>query len=121
MITYVFIVIVTGIPILSLDNCSAIASFTCIVNEPAMHWEIHFSGDNMIERVNFFLSDTIKRPISVMNVGTGVIYHFNLISKSPLTSTMTTDTPNDLSGAKVICSDEIDADACMTLLSKSIA
>ena len=85
-----------------------------------MHWDIHFSGDNMIDRV-IFLRDTIEGPISVTTPGTGVIYHFNLTSKSPLTSTMTTDTPTDLSGAKVICSDEINTDACMALLGKSIA
>ena len=76
MITYIFIITVTGIPILSLDNCSAIASFTCIVNEPAMHWEIHFSGDNMIEGV-IFLRDTTERPISIMNLDSAQ-YEFNV-------------------------------------------
>ena len=100
--------IVIGIPILRMDVCSeSQASFTCIVTDSstALLWDVDFLSGSDINRVTFVIGDPIGREFSPMNRGTGIVYKFNLTSKSPLTSTMITNTPTDLSGATVSCSD----------------
>ena len=107
-----------GIPILRLDVCSeSQASFTCVVTESTtLHWDVDFlSGDN-INRVTFFLGDAIGREFSPMNRGIDTMYKFNLTSTSPLTSTMTTNTPTDLSGATVSCSNGAQSSADVATL-----
>ena len=95
-----------GTPILRLDVCSeSEISFTCIMNESTLHWAIDLLGSVDIDRVTYFAGDPTGFHQEASNMGTGVVYRFNLTSKSPLTSTMTTNTPTDLSGATVTCSD----------------
>ena len=119
-VNYVFVITVIGIPIVSLDNCSEFqARFTCIVHElTTLRWDIYFINDFMINGVSFYQNDNIGRHFRPKNVGTDVAYHFNLTSTSPLTSTMTTDTPTDLSEAIVSCSDG-SPDSTMALLSNT--
>ena len=106
---YNYIIIIIGIPILRLDVCSVSeVSFTCTVTESStVHWGIDFLSGENIDRLTYFLADPIGHDQYATNGGTGVGYHFNLISKSPLTSTMTTDIPTDLSGATVSCYDGV--------------
>ena len=83
-----------------------------------LHWDIvRFSSGLDIDRVVYFCTDPIGHDLLAINHGTGVAYHFNLTSKSPLTSTMSTSTPADLSGATVSCSEgqQISADNMATL------
>ena len=96
-----------GTPVLRLDGCSeSELIFTCTVNETStLHWDIDFLSSQKIDRVAYLPTDPIGRPLVAANGGTGVVYHFNLTSKSPLTSTMATSTPTDLSGATVSCSE----------------
>ena len=70
-----------------------------------IHWGIDLLGIEDIDRVTYLAADPTGFHLEAANRGTGVVYHFNLTSKSPLTSTMTTNTPTDLSGATVSCSD----------------
>ena len=72
----------------------------------ALHWSIDFLSGKDIDRVTYLSTYPTGLVYLVANEGTqsSVDYHFNLTSKSPLTSTMTTDTPTDLSGATVFCS-----------------
>ena len=108
-----------GIPILRLDVCSeSQASFTCVVTESTtLHWDVDFLSGDDINRVTFILSDTIGRELSPMNRGTGVnVYKFNLTSNSPLTSTMTTNTPTDLAGATISCSNGAQSSADVATL-----
>ena len=74
-----------------------------------LHWDIdflRFSGqDPDINRVVYLPTDPIGHNLVATNRGTDVVYQFNLTSKSPLTSTMSTSTPTDLSGATVSCSE----------------
>jgi hypothetical protein len=98
-----------GIPTLRLDVCSeSEIRFTCTVNETStLRWGIDFSSGQVLDRLVYLPADPIGHHLSATNRarGTGhVIYHFNLTSKSPLTSTMSTSTPTDLSGATVSCS-----------------
>ena len=70
-----------------------------------LHWGIDFSSGQSLEdidRVVYLPTDPIGRDMVATTRGT--VYHFNLTSKSPLTSTMSTNTPTDLSGATVSCS-----------------
>ena len=107
-----------GIPILRLDVCSeSEVRFTCTVNESTtLYWGIDFLSDENVDRVTYFLSDPTGQDQSATNEGTGVVYNFNLTSKSPLTSTMTTDTPTDLSGARVSCSNGVENSADVATL-----
>ena len=98
---------VIGTPVLRLDVCSeSEVSFTCTVNEiSTLRWGIDFLSDHKdIDRVIYLPTDPIGHSLVATNRGTGVNYHFNLTSKSPLTSTMSTSTPTDLSGATISCS-----------------
>ena len=107
---------IVGIPILRVDVCSeSEATFTCTVNESiALHWSINFLSGNDIDRVTYLSTYPTGLVYLVANFeGTqsSFEYHFNLTSKSPLTSTMITDTPTDLSGATVSCSSGVQLQA----------
>ena len=79
--------------------------FTCVVNTTVLSWDIEFFGsrDN-IDRVHFDINDFIGRQFNV-RTSQGPVYIFNLTSKSPLTSTMTTISSTDISGATISCRD----------------
>ena len=64
-----------------------------------LRWDIEFLSGSDINRVTFFLDGREFSP--------GAVYKFNHMSRSPLTSTMTTYTPTDLSGAIVLHSDGV--------------
>ena len=81
-----------------------------------LRWDVDFLSGDDINRVTFFLGDAIGREFSPMNRGTGVVYKFNLTSKSPLSSTMTISTPADLSGATVSCSSGVQSSADVAIL-----
>ena len=102
----IIIIIVVGNPILKLDVCSEFeVSFTCtVIGSTTLHWDIDLSSliINDLNRIAFHDSDTIGHQFTPMVQGT--VYTFNLTSKSPLTSTMTTNKSTDLSGATVSCS-----------------
>ena len=72
-----------------------------------LHWDIDFLSHQDINRVVYLPTDPIGHNLVATNRGTGpgVVYHFNLTSKSPLTSTMSTSVPADLYGATVSCSE----------------
>ena len=72
-----------------------------------LHWEIDFLSNWDIDRVAYLPTDPIGQHLVATNRGTGVAYHYNLTSKSPLTSTLSTSAPTDLSGAIVSCSNGI--------------
>jgi hypothetical protein len=101
---------IVGTPVLRLDVCSeSEISLTCTVNETStLHWKIDFSSGQILDRLVYLPTDPIGHQLVATNRGTGVEYHFNLTSKSPLTSTMSTSTPSDLSGATVSCSNGVD-------------
>ena len=80
------------------------AIFTCAVNTTVLSWDIDFLSGHDINRVSFFASDSIGRHFSPRR-SQGMVYTFNLTSKSPLTSTMITTASTDLSGATVSCQD----------------
>ena len=69
-----------------------------------------------MSRVSFLKSDKTGLTYRYMNRGAGIVYHFNLTSKCPLTSTMTTNTPTDLSGARISCSNGTQSSADMSTL-----
>ena len=100
------ILFIIGGPFLRLDVCSeSKVTFTCTVNESEalnLDWEVDFISGQRIEGVTIEQSDSIGQILTAYH-GTGVEYHFNLTSKSPLTTTMTTSMPTDLSGATVSC------------------
>ena len=100
-----------GIPFLRLDVCSeSEVTFTCSVNKSEkLCQDIDFLSGRRIERVAYLQSDSIGQVQTPTHdhEGTRVAYHFNLTSKSPLTSTMTTSMPTDLSGAAVSCSNRL--------------
>ena len=116
--TQLLIYTIIGIPILRLDICSEFeATFTCTVTESMnLRWRIGFLSGVNIDRVQYSLGDQIGLGQYGTNQGTGVVYHFNLTSKSPLTSTMTTSTPTDLSGATVSCSNGLQGSANVATL-----
>jgi hypothetical protein len=99
-------------PILRLDVCSeSEAIFTCVVMESKliMSWDIDFQdvADDNINRVLFIRGEGPTELTFIHNRGlqVGVEYRFMVTSLSPFTSTMTTNTSTDLSGAIVSCSD----------------
>ena len=82
-----------------------------------LSWEIDFLSDHKdIDRVVYLHTDPIGHNLVATNGGTGVVYYFNLTSKSPLTSTMSTSTPTDLSGAIISCSNRVQDSADMAML-----
>jgi hypothetical protein len=70
-------------------------------------WDIDFLSGPNINRVIYHHTDSIGNNLLAINRGDDVLYYFNLTSMSPFTSTMSTSTPSDLSGATVSCSIEI--------------
>ena len=76
-----------------------------------LYWEIDFLSNSDIDRVVYLPTDPIGHNLVATNRGTGVVYHFNLTSKSPLTSTLSTSTPTDLYGATVLCSNGLQTSA----------
>ena len=109
MMVKLIIIIVVGNPILKLDVCSEFeVSFTCtVIGSTTLNWDIDFSSptsDDDLDRIAFYDSDTIGYQFTLTAQGTDAVYTFNLTSKSPLTSTMTTNKSTDLSGATVSCS-----------------
>ena len=98
---------IIGTPTLRLDVCfESEVSFICTVNETStLGWDIDFLSHQDIDRVVYLPTDPIGHNLVATNGGTGVVYHFNLTSKSPLTSTMSTSVPADLFGATVSCSE----------------
>ena len=94
-------------------NCpGAEVVFTCVVNTTTLSWDIDFLRSSDIDRVAYFSSDPVgfsQRASSRGQIET--LYHFNLTSKSPLTSTMTTIASTELSGATLSCRDGIATDS----------
>ena len=83
--------------------------FTCVVNTTTLSWDIDFLSSSDIERVAYISSDPVGQLLSASSRETW--YHFNLTSKSPLTSTMTTIASTELSGATLSCRDGIAIDS----------
>ena len=82
--------------------------FTCVVNTTVLSWDIYFLNGDNFNRVSFYSSDSIGRYRQLSShTSQGTVYTFNLTSKSPLTSTMTTIASTDLSGAMISCRDGI--------------
>ena len=78
----------------------------CMVNTTVLSWDIDFLTGDDINRVLFFPSDHIGRQFEISpQTSQGTVYTFNLTSKSPLMSTMTTIASADFSGAAVSCQD----------------
>ena len=79
--------------------------FTCVVNTTVLSWDIDFLGHrDDIDRVHFDTNDFIGKQLNVLT-SQGTVYTFNLTSKSPLSSTMTTNASTDISGATISCRD----------------
>ena len=85
--------------------------FTCVVNTTTLSWDIDFLSSSDIDRVAYISSDPVGQSLSVSSRETLSQYHFNLTSKSPLTSTMTTIASTELSGATLSCRDGIATDS----------
>ena len=86
-------------------------AFTCVVNTSLLSWDIDFLSSSDIDRVAYFSSDQVGLLLSVSSRSQfETRYQFNLTSKSPLTSTMTTIASADLSGATLSCRDGIATD-----------
>ena len=83
--------------------------FTCVVNTTTLSWDIDCLSSSDIERVAYISSDPVGQLLSASSRETW--YHFNLTSKSPLTSTMTTIASTELSGATLSCRDGIATDS----------
>ena len=100
--------IIIGTATLSVDRAYSCPRtkivFTCAVNTTVLSWGIDFLIGDGINRVSFFTSDRIGTQISPQT-SQGAVYTFNLASKSPLRSTMTTIASAELSGATVSCQD----------------
>ena len=89
----------------------------CTVTEStSLHWSIHFLKGENIDRISFLPGDPAGHHQHAINSGTGVEYDFNLTSRSPLTSIMTINTPTDLFGAIVSCSDAVEHPADVATL-----
>jgi hypothetical protein len=75
--------------------------------ESKLSWDIYFQdiADDNINRVLFIRGEGPTELTFIHNRGLGVEYRFMVTSLSPFTSTMTTNTSTDLSGARVSCSD----------------
>lgn len=85
--------------------------FTCVVNTTLLSWDIDFLNSPDIDRVAYLSSDPVGLLLSASSHGQfETWYHFNLTSKSPFTSTMTTVASADLSGATLLCQDGIATD-----------
>ena len=80
-----------------------------------LQWDIDFLSDSDdIERVLYESTDQIgAKQHATSDTG---MYEFSLISQSPLTSTMTTNTSTDLSGATVSCSNRLESSADVAML-----
>ena len=88
--------------------------FTCVVNTTDLSWDIDFLSSCDIDRVAYSSSDPVGFLLRATSHGT--MYIFNLTSKSPLTSTMTTIASTDLSGTIVSCRDGFASSANMDTL-----
>jgi hypothetical protein len=85
--------------------------FTCVVNTTTLSWDIDFLSGHDIDRVVYLLNDPVGHLLSASKRGQFVTqYDFNLTSKSPLTSTMTTIVSADLHGSTLSCRDGVDTD-----------
>ena len=84
--------------------------FTCTVNQTdTIQWEIDFLTIPDINRVGYFQNDPVGQRLQAFSED--IVINFNLTSKSPLTSTMTTIASPDLYGAKVSCLDGLSSEA----------
>ena len=89
----------------------------CTMTESvSLHWSIDFLRGENINRISFLPGDPAGHHQHAINSGTGVEYDFNLTSRSPLTSIMTINTPTDLFGAIVSCSDAVEHPADVATL-----
>ena len=79
--------------------------FTCVVTTTDLSWDIDFLNSPDIERILYVSDDPIGLLQSDTSHGLETRYNFNLTSKSPLTSTMTTIASTDLSGVTISCRD----------------
>ena len=96
--------------------------FTCVVNTTVLSWDIDFLTGDDINRVLFFPSDHIGRQFEISpQTSQGTVYIFNLTSKSPLMSTMTTNASAELSGATVSCQDGYGSANMETLVVEIVA
>ena len=83
---------------------------TCTVNQTnTLLWEIDFLTIPDINRVGYFQNDLVGQRLQASSED--IVINFNLTSKSPLTSTMTTIASPDLSGARVSCLDGLSSEA----------
>ena len=80
-----------------------------MVNTTILSWDIDFLSGSGIDRVAYFSNDQVGFLLSASN--RGIQYHFNLTSKTPLTSTMTTVASADLHGSTLSCGDGIATDS----------
>ena len=72
------------------------------MSEGTLRWDIDFlSSSNIIQKVEYLPDDPIGTLLHATIHET--VYNFNLTSRSPLTSTMTTIKSTDLYGATVTC------------------
>jgi hypothetical protein len=82
--------------------------FTCVVNTTILSWDIEFLSGSVIDRVAFLPNDPVGYLLRASNRDQLEIwYDFNLTSKSPLTSTMTTIVSADLYGSTLSCRDGV--------------
>ena len=79
--------------------------FMCVVNTTVLSWDIDFLNSPSIDRIAYFPDDLIGTQLHAAACGLETRYSFNLTSKSPLTSTMTTIVSTDLYGATISCQD----------------
>ena len=81
-----------------------------MVNTTILSWDIDFLSGSDIDRVAYLPSDPVGRLLSASSQ-LGTQYLFNLTSKTPLTSTMTTIVSADLHGSTLSCGDGIATDS----------
>ena len=82
--------------------------FTCVVNTTMLSWDIDFLSSSDIDRVVYLPNDPVGHLLRASSHGQfETWYHFNLTSKAPLTSTMTTIVSADLHGSTLSCGDGI--------------
>ena len=86
--------------------------FTCVVDSSTLSWNIDFLRSSDIDRVAYLSSD----PVGLIQRASsrGHLYQFNLTSKTPFTSTMTTIASADFSGATLSCQDRIATESVHT-------
>ena len=90
-----------------MDACNEYeVHFTCTVNKTELQWRIDFSRGPEISDImaRYFSNDIIGSRRDVVTKR-ATAYTFNLISMTPLTSTMTANASRDLNEAIVICQD----------------